>query len=184
MNQLAYNWWTVALRGVLGILLGLIAFFFPGVTLGVLVVLFGSFAILEGIFRLVAGIRSRKKNQRWAALILQGTLSIVIGFFAFALPLATALALVYLIAAWAMVSGVIEIATAIQLRKQIEGEWALILEGVVAILFATFLIMVPGPGTVVLIWMTGAFWLSSGILLVILALRLKKEDKPRLAGAG
>jgi uncharacterized membrane protein HdeD (DUF308 family) len=184
MNQLAYNWWTVALRGALAIVVGLIAFFFPGVTLRVLVVMFGVFTLLEGMFLLVAGIRSRREYQRWWALILQGILSILIGIIAFAVPLATAIVLLYLIAAWAIVSGIIEISAAIQLRKQIEGEWALIMDGVVTILFGIFLIVLPGPGFLALIWMTGAFWLISGILLMILAFRLRKEDNPRLENAG
>jgi uncharacterized membrane protein HdeD (DUF308 family) len=172
------------LRGALGILLGFIAFFFPGITLSALIILFGAFTLLEGIFLLISGIRSRQKHDRWGVLILHGVLSIIVAVVAFVAPLATALALLYLIAAWALVSGIIEIAAAIKLRKQIEGEWALALEGVVTILFAVSLVLLPGVGLVAMVWMSGAFWLASGIVLIILAFRLRKEDKPRLSGAG
>ncbi|MGC1244172.1 MAG: DUF308 domain-containing protein [Chryseosolibacter sp.] len=184
MNQLTYNWWTLALRGGLGILLGLTAFFFPGITLSALIILFGAFTLLEGAFLLIAGVRSRKKHERWGILILHGVLSILVAIIAFAAPLATALALLYLIAAWALLSGLIEIAAAIKLRKQIQGEWALALEGVVTILFAVSLVILPGAGLVAMVWMSGAFWLASGIVLIILAIRLKKEDKPGFSAAG
>lgn len=177
MNQLAYNWWTVALRGVLAIVVGLLAFFFPGITLAVLIALFGAFALLEGVFLIISGIRSRHEQKRWWVLILQGIISIGAGVIAFVAPLATAIALLYLMASWAIVSGILEIVVAIRLRKEMEGEWMLILDGLVTILFGLALVLVPGAGLLAWIWMIGAFKLASGILLLLLAFRLRKEEK-------
>lgn len=177
MNQLAYNWWTVALRGVLSIVVGLLAFFFPDITLAVVIILFGVFALLEGVFLIVSGVRSRREHGRWWTLILQGIISIGAGILAFLAPLATAIALLYLIAAWAIVSGIIEVVVAIRLRKEMEGEWVLILDGIITVLFGLALVLVPGAGLLFLIWMIGGFKLASGILLLILAYRLRKAEK-------
>ena len=182
MNQLTYNWWTVALRGVLAIVVGLIAFFFPGVTLAFLIALFGSFALFEGVFLIISGIRSRRENQRWWALIIQGIISIGAGILAFVAPLATAVTLLYLMAAWAIASGVLEIAVAIRLRKEIEGEWMLILDGILAIGFGLALVAVPAAGLLVWIWIIGGFRLASGLLLLVLAFRLRKEERGATAG--
>ena len=177
MNQLAYNWWTVALRGVLAIVVGLLAFFFPDITLAVLIALFGVFALLEGAFLIISGIRFRHEQKRWWVLILQGIIGIGAGIIAFVAPMATAIALLYLIASWAIISGIIEIVAAIRLRKEMKGEWMLILDGIITILFGLFLVLVPGAGLLAWIWMIGAFKLVSGILLLLLAFRLRKEEK-------
>jgi uncharacterized membrane protein HdeD (DUF308 family) len=183
MNQLAYNWWTVALRGVLAIVVGLLAFFFPGITLAVLIALFGAFALLEGVFLIISGIRSRHDQKRWWVLILQGIISIGAGVIAFVAPLATAIALLYLMASWAIVSGILEIVVAIRLRKEMEGEWMLILDGLVTILFGLAMVLVPGAGLLAWLWMIGAFKLVSGVLLFLLAFRLRKAEKESLPTA-
>jgi uncharacterized membrane protein HdeD (DUF308 family) len=191
MNQLTYNWWTVALRGVLAIVVGLIAFFFPGVTLTFVIALFGAFALLEGAFLILSGIRNRRENARWWVLIMQGIISIGAGIFAFAAPLATAVALLYLMAAWAIASGLVEIIVAIRLRKEIEGEWMLVLDGLLTIGFGVALMVVPAAGLLVWMWMIGGFKLASGLLLLLLAFRLRKEERgtfdtnlTNLAGTG
>lgn len=155
----------------------MIAFFFPSITLVVLIALFAVFALLEGIFLLISGIRSRKEKSRWWVLILQGIISIGAGVLALVAPMATALALLYLMAAWAIASGIIEIMVAIRLRKEIEGEWMLILDGVVTILFDLALVVIPAAGLLLMLYMIGGFKLVSGILLLILALRLRKHEK-------
>ncbi|MDQ4138985.1 MAG: HdeD family acid-resistance protein [Bacteroidota bacterium] len=177
MNQLAYNWWTVLLRGVLAIVVGLLAFFLPGITLAVLITLFGVFALMEGAFLIISGIRYRRQQERWWVLILQGIISMGAGILAFTEPLATAIALLYLVASWAIISGVLEIVVAIRLRKEMEGEWMLILDGVITVLFGLAMVLVPAAGLLVWIWMIGGFKLASGILLLILALRLRKAQR-------
>jgi uncharacterized membrane protein HdeD (DUF308 family) len=174
MNQLTYNWWMVALRGVLAIVVGLLAFFFPGITLAVIIALFGVFVLLEGALLIISGIRSRRDQKRWWVIILQGFISIGAGIFAFTAPLATAIALLYLIAAWAIVSAILEIMVAIRLRKEMEGEWLLILDVLLTILFGFALVVVPAVGLFILVWMIGGFKLAPGILLLLLAFRLRK----------
>jgi len=174
IDQLAYNWWIVALRGALAVIIGIIAFFFPGITLVVLIAIFGSFVLLEGSLLLIAGIRSRKENERWWILIFQGLLSLGVAIITFVAPMATALALLYLMAAWAIASGVIEVVAAMRLRKEVKGEWILVLDGVITILFGLALILAPDVGLLVWIWMIGGFKLASGILLIILAFKLKR----------
>jgi uncharacterized membrane protein HdeD (DUF308 family) len=184
MNQLTYNWWTVALRGVLAIVVGLIAFFFPGVTLAFVIALFGAFALFEGVFLILSGIRNRRENARWWMLLIQGVISIGAGIFAFAAPLATAVALLYLMAAWAIASGLVEIIVAIRLRKEIEGEWMLVLDGLLTIGFGVALMAVPAAGLLVWMWMIGGFKLASGLLLLLLAFRLRGEERGISGAAG
>jgi uncharacterized membrane protein HdeD (DUF308 family) len=177
MNQLSYNWWAVALRGVLALVVGLSAFLFPGITLAVIIALFGTFVLLDGIFLMISGIRSRKEDKSWGVLILQGIIGIAAGVFTFLAPLATALALLYLMASWAIVSGIIEIAAAIRLRKEITGEWMLIADGLFTVLFGIALALMPAAGLLVWMWMIGGFKFASGIVLLLLAFRLRKTEK-------
>jgi uncharacterized membrane protein HdeD (DUF308 family) len=174
MNDLAYNWWAVALRGVLAVCLGLIAIFFPGITLAVLIAMFGAFALLEGAFLIVSGIRTRRAHRRWWVLILQGLISLGAGILAFVLPMVTAVALLYLVASWALVSGILEMVAAIRLRKEMTGEWMLILDGIITVLFGLALVVLPVAGILALVWMIGSFKLVSGILLLVLAFRLRR----------
>lgn len=179
MNQLVYNWWAVALRGVLAIIMGLIAFLFPGITVIVWISLFVAYLLLEGVVLPILAFRARKKREKkmiWL-LVLGVGLNIAVCVIAIIVPIATALALLYLIAAWAIATGSLEIAAAIKLRKEIKRKWIIVLHGVLTILFAVLLVTMPAIGLLTLIWMTGAFWLTEGILLLILAFRLKKDAK-------
>src|SRR5262245_11439403 len=128
--MLARNWWVLAIRGVAAILFGIGAFVWPGLTLAVLVLLFGAYALVDGVFAVVAGIAAYGQQERWWMMLLEGLAGIVIGILTFAWPGVTALVLLYFIAAWSIVTGAFEIAAAIRLRKEIEGEWALALAGV------------------------------------------------------
>jgi uncharacterized membrane protein HdeD (DUF308 family) len=179
MNQLVYNWWSVALRGVLAIIVGIIAFVFPGVTLIMWISLFVVYLLLESVLLLVLAFRVRKqsgKKRLWLA-VLNAVLNIAVCAIAIIAPIATAVALLYLVAAWAIVAGALGIATAIKLRKEIKREWVLVVHGLLLILFAVLLVAMPAIGLLTLIWMTGAFWLTQGVLLVILAFRLRKEAR-------
>jgi uncharacterized membrane protein HdeD (DUF308 family) len=126
---LATNWWSLLIRGVLAIIAGLIAFIFPGITLGALVILFGVYALLDGVLGIVGSVRASRAHERWGWLLFEGICGIVAGAITVLWPALTAFALIYLIGAWALVTGALEIATAIQLRRYIPGEWMLILSG-------------------------------------------------------
>src|SRR5262249_17224658 len=127
VDTLARNWTAVLLRGVMGIVFGLITFFAPGVTLAALVLLWGAYAFVDGVLAIVSAIRRRGGSQHWWLLLLEGIAGVVVGVMTFAWPGITALVLLYMIAAWALVTGVFEIAEAIRLRKAITGEWLLAL---------------------------------------------------------
>ena len=173
LAELARNWWILAIRGVAAILFGIGAFLWPEITLTVLVLLFGAYALVDGIFAVIAGIAARKQQERWWMMILEGIAGIIIGVLTFLYPSITALVLLFFIAAWAIVTGAFEIAAAIRLRREIEGEWLLILAGILSIIFGVLLVILPGPGALALIWLIGSYAIVFGILMLVLAFRLR-----------
>lgn len=178
------NWKWFLLRGIVALALGIAAMLFPGFTLLTFAMLFAAFSFADGVLSLIAGIRgARDKAERWGALVFSGLIGILIGVVFFVWPLLAtatyAFLLIVLIAFWAFVTGVLEIAAAIRLRKAIEGEVLLGLAGVLSVLLAVALIamLVAWPATTLLSvgWLIGAYMLASGIALVVLALRLRRE---------
>ena len=170
--SLARIWWVLALRGVLAVLFGLIAFFWPGITLVSLIYLFGAYALIDGIFAVLAAFNRMAGQGHWWATLIEGVAGILAGVAAFVWPGLTALALVYLIAAWAIVTGVLEIAAAIRLRREISGEWLLVLGGIVSMLFGLYAVAFPGAG-LALVWAIGAYALFWGIVLIALGFGLR-----------
>jgi uncharacterized membrane protein HdeD (DUF308 family) len=177
LEQLTRHWWVLALRGVVAILFALIAFSRPGITLIALVWLWGAYAFIDGVFAAVAAVRAAEHNQRWGMLLLEGICGIAAGIIAFAWTGMTALVLVYLIAAWAIVTGVLEIAAAVRLRQMIEGEWLLGLSGVLSVLLGILIMARPGIGLLAWVWMIGAYALLFGIVLLALAFRLRAHGQ-------
>lgn len=177
---LARNWWTVALRGVIGILFGIAVIVWPGITLTALVTLFGLFALIGGFLFLIAAIKQRRTDEPWWLLLLEGIFGIAIGIIVFISPGITGLLLLYLIAAWAIISGIFEIVAAIQLRRQIENEWLLAAVGIASLLFGLLLAIWPVAGALAILWVIGAYALIFGVLLLILAFRLRtwKRSEP------
>jgi uncharacterized membrane protein HdeD (DUF308 family) len=174
MLTLARNWWVLVVRGVLAIVFGILAFVLPGATLAALVILFGAFMLVDGLFALVTAWRRSERRMSWWPVVLEGLAGIAIGVITFYWPGVTAFALLYLIAAWAFVTGIFEIAAAIRLRKEIRGELFLALIGVASILFAVLVVLFPGEGAVAIVWAIGAYAVVFGILLVVLGLRLRR----------
>jgi uncharacterized membrane protein HdeD (DUF308 family) len=174
-SVLIRNWWAVALRGALAILFGMLAILMPGVTLAAMVLIFGAYSVVDGVFALVAGLRAARHHERWWHLALEGIVDLVVGVIAWAIPLATALALLYLVSAWAIVTGLFRIAAAIRLRKEIEGEWLLVLNGALSVLFGIVIIAYPGAGLVTLVWLLGMYAMLFGIILVTLGFRLRSH---------
>jgi uncharacterized membrane protein HdeD (DUF308 family) len=134
---------------------------------------FGAYALVEGIFAVIAGIAARGYFDRWWAVLLEGMVGIVIGLLTFFWPNITALVLLYFIAAWALITGIFEIVAAIQLRRVITGEWMYILGGLLSIIFGILLFVFPGAGAVSMIWMIGIYAIVFGISLIIFAFRLR-----------
>jgi uncharacterized membrane protein HdeD (DUF308 family) len=170
---LARNWWLIALRGAAAIVFGILTFVTPGITLAVLVLFFGAYALADGILSLVTVFRRREGERRWWALLAEGIVSIAAGIVAFVAPGLTALALVYLVAAWAIITGAFEIGAAIRLRHEIKGELWLALSGVVSIAFGVLVMLAPGPGALVLVLWIGAYAIVFGAILLGLAFRLR-----------
>ena len=173
VTDLARSWWLLALRGVAGILFGIGAFVWPGATLAALVLLFGAYVFVDGIFAVAAGVSMRRQMSRWWLIVLEGVAGIALGALTFASPGTTALVLVTFIAAWSIITGVFEIITAIQIRSVIANEWMLILSGVLSVIFGILLIALPGPGALSIVWLLGAYALLFGILTLILAFRVR-----------
>src|ERR671913_2442568 len=152
----AGHWWALALRGVIAVLFGLAALLRPDIALEALILLFGAYALVDGVFAIVGVFGgTRGGTPRWL-LLIEGIAGILAGIIAFVLPGLTAVVLLYLIAAWAVVTGIFEIATAIRLRQEIRGEWALIIGGALSVLFGVILIVVsPFAAILSLIWLIG-----------------------------
>jgi uncharacterized membrane protein HdeD (DUF308 family) len=180
IQPLTGSWWLLLLRGLAGILFGIAAFVWPGLTVLALTLLYGAFALSDGILSLGAAFTGTSDKQTptwWLALI--GLLGIAAGLVAFLWTGPTALALVIIIGAWAVAIGVLEIIGAIWLRKEIEDEWLLIAAGILSVLFGLALLLRPVAGAVALAWAIGAFAFLSGLLHVAFALRLKGAHEPR-----
>ena len=167
------NWWLLALRGLVAVLFGMLAFMWPGATLITLVWLFGAFALVNGVLSLVLATKAPKGYPKVGSLILGGLLGILAGLLAFVMPDITALGLLLLIAAWAIVTGIMELMAAVRLRKIINNEWLLVLAGIASVVFGILLLFQPAAGALVLIWWIGAWALHFGILLMVLAFRMR-----------
>jgi uncharacterized membrane protein HdeD (DUF308 family) len=181
VDSLSRNWWAVSLRGLAGILFGIITFFAPGISLAALVLLFGAYALVDGVLAIVSAAR-RRGADRWGLLLLEGLVGIAAGVLTFMWPAITAIALLYVIAAWALVTGAFEIAAAIRLRKVITGEWLLVLSGILSIALGVLLVLFPGPGALAVVIWIGAFAFVFGALLFALGLRLRGVGSPRTRG--
>jgi len=173
----ANHWWAFGLRGLAAVLFGVLAFVMPGLTLTVLVLLWGAYALVDGVFALVAAFRITN-DHRWG-LLLEGLVGIAAGLVTFFYPGITALVLLYIIAAWAIITGVLELVAAVRLRKVINNEWWLILSGIVSVLFGVVLVAAPGSGALAVVWLIGSYAIVFGVLLLALAVRLRSMTGQR-----
>ncbi len=179
---LSRNWWAVGLRGLAAVIFGILALIWPGVTFFVLVILFGAYALVDGIFAVVAAIRGRTELRDWGWLLIEGIIGILIGIITFFSVSTTALVLLYLIAFWAILTGIAEIVQAVQLRRLISNEWLLILGGAVSVIFGLLLIIFPGSGALAVTWLIGIYAIIFGILLLGLSWRLRGMQQNPSAG--
>jgi uncharacterized membrane protein HdeD (DUF308 family) len=172
-QTLSDNWWLLLLRGVIAVVFGILAFAEPGISLTVLVLWFGAYAFVDGIATSWIAIAHRRDKENWGVLLLAGLAGIAIGVITWFAPDMTTLGLVFYVALWAIVTGVMELVLAIRLRKEIEGEWSLGLAGIVAILFGVVLIARPGPGALALLYVIAAFAILFGIAQLVFAFRMR-----------
>jgi uncharacterized membrane protein HdeD (DUF308 family) len=179
LRELAENWWLLLLRGIAAIAFGLLAFFWPGLTLLALVFMWGIYAIADGILALWAAIASKGGEiaPRWWLAVV-GIAGILAGALAFVWPGMTALILLMFIASWAIVIGVLQMWGAIRLRKEIEGEWLLGLSGLLSVAFGVIMFVQPGAGALAVVWLIGWFAILAGCVYIALAFQLKKHKRP------
>jgi len=166
--------WQLTIRGLALILFGIMALIWPNLTVTVLAILFGVYALVDGVVSVVGAILNRKTSPNWTLLLIMGLISIIAGIFAISNPGVTSLALLYIIAVWALLIGLVSILTAVRLRREIEGEWVMIAAGVLSIVFGIALIVAPGAGAVALVWLIGAYAIILGILDMLLAARARR----------
>jgi uncharacterized membrane protein HdeD (DUF308 family) len=177
------NWWMLALRGVLAIIFGLVALLFPGIALFAFIFVFAAYAIIDGIVTVIVSIGERGSLSRWGWVLLEGILSLVAGIVAIAYPGLTALVLLYIVAAWAILTGIAEIAIALTIRRQITQEWALGLAGLLSIAFGILLFVRPGVGLLTILWLVGIYAIIFGILFIIRAFQLRSWASSETAQA-
>ena len=178
VRTLSQNWWLIVLRGALGIVFGLLAFIWPGITWLTLVIMFGIYAIVDGLVAIATALARSKESSRWWMFLLEGLIDIGAGAAALIWPALATLVILYVIAAWAVFTGILEIVAAIRLRHEITNEWVLALGGVISIAVGVLLFFQPAAGSLAIIWIIGAYALIFGILLVILGFRLRTWRGP------
>jgi uncharacterized membrane protein HdeD (DUF308 family) len=162
-----------ALRGTLAVIFGVVAFIWPGLTFEVLVLLFGAYAVVDGVMVLGFGLLAADDGERWWPLVLSGILGIGLGVLTFAKPAAMALALVYVVGFWAIVTGLLEIVAAIRLRDVISGEWLMGLSGALSILFGLLVVAQPDSGAIALVYLFGFYAILAGVSQIGLGFRLR-----------
>jgi uncharacterized membrane protein HdeD (DUF308 family) len=184
LEKMTRNWWKFALRGMIAILFGVLALVWPVLTLQALVLVFGAFALMDGILAVTAGLSLAPYFNRWWAVLLEGVVGILVGLEAIFLPGVTGRALLYLFAAWGLITGVFEIVAAIQFRRVLTGEWMLILGGLLSILFGVLLFAFPGAGALSLAWLISLYTVFFGISEMVFAFRLHSLQREfKTAGA-
>jgi len=175
LGYLSRYWWTLAVRGAFAVAFGLAALLWPGITLRVLVWLYGFYSVVDGLLALAALIvGGRLASGRRGWLILEGVVGIAAGVVAFLWPGITALVLLYLIAAWMVVTGLLEVAAAIVLRRELRGEWLLALAGILSLAFGVLLTVRPGEGAIAIVWAIGLYAIVFGVAMLLLGVRLRR----------
>jgi uncharacterized membrane protein HdeD (DUF308 family) len=176
LETLTRHWRALAVRGGAAVLFGLMALIWPGITVLVLVLLFGAYALVDGVLALYAALAGRPGAEgRRGWLVFEGVAGVLAGIGAVVWPGITALALLYLIAAWALVTGAAEIATAIRLRRDIEGEWLMALSGLLSIVFGVLAFVFPAAGALAVVWLIATYAIFFGGVVLVLAFRLRRR---------
>jgi uncharacterized membrane protein HdeD (DUF308 family) len=181
---LAKNWWSLLIRGLVAILLGLTMVLWPGITLAAMVRMFFTYTLFDGLIGIAGAVRAAQAHERWwRALLIEGLTGVATAIITMAWTAITALTLIYVIATWAFLTGIFEIAAAFQLRQYIAGEWLLILSGVASFTLGTLIIALPLAGPPPIAAWIGAYGFISGALLIGLGFRLRSWTKTPADGS-
>jgi uncharacterized membrane protein HdeD (DUF308 family) len=174
LSTIMQRWWILLLRGVSATVFGVLAIVWPGITLLTLVIIYGAVALIDGIAGIALGVRGGVGGRTWWEMILLGLLGVIAGVVTFVWPGLTAVVLLFIIALWAIVRGILEIIGAITLRKIIQGEWLLILSGVLSVGFGVLLLLQPAAGALAVMWLIGIYMIAFGVTTIALSLRLRR----------
>ena len=181
-SDLGRNWGWIVVRGIAAVIFGVLALVLPGITLAALVLLWGAYALADGIIALIAAFRIRDRGKPFWALVVVGILGVAAGILTFIWPGMTAIVLLAFIAAWSLVMGIFQIIAAVRLRKSIENEWLLGLSGLLSVIFGVLMLINPGAGALAVIWVIGAYAILFGVLLIALGVKLRsRTHHPSLA---
>jgi uncharacterized membrane protein HdeD (DUF308 family) len=176
LETLTRNWWVLAVRGGAAVLFGIVALIWPAITVLALVLVFGAYALVDGVLALYAALANRPEARgRRGWLAVEGVAGVLAAIAAVVWPDITALALLYLIAAWALVTGVAEIVAAIRLRQEVQGEWLLALSGVLSIVFGVLAFIYPSAGALAVVWLIATYAIVFGVVMLVLGFRLRSR---------
>jgi len=178
---LVRNWWAFVIRGALAILFGLVALFMPSVTMLSLVLVFSAYTFADGIFGIISAVRAARRGERWSWLALEGVVSVLVGIAAAMLPGLTLVVFVILVAAWAILTGILMLAAAFRLDAE-HGRWWLLLGGIASLLYGALLVIAPMIGVLVLTWWIGAYAIIFGVAMLALAFKLRARSRGRFSG--
>jgi uncharacterized membrane protein HdeD (DUF308 family) len=181
---LYHNRWLIAMRGVVALAFGVLAFVWPGATALALVFLFAAYALIDGVLTISAAVRNREVNERWWLGLLEGLVDIAAGVIAILFPGMTAVVAVFVVAIWAIITGILEIAAAVRLRQEISNEWALGLTGLVSVVLGVIMVINPGAGLLGLVWAIGSYAIIFGLLMIYLAASAGRYAPTGTAGPG
>jgi len=173
LHSIARNWWLIALRGVAAIVFGVLCFAFPSNTIYALVIVFGIYAIFDGVLAAIVSFQVREVDNQWWVLLLEGLAGILVGILAITKTVVTAEALLFVIAFWAIFTGIMEIIAAIYLRREIDNEWLLILTGILSIILGVLLVVYPMAGSLAVIWVVGFYAIFFGVLMLFFAFEVR-----------
>ena len=176
LPTLAGTWWTLLLRGIAALLFGLAALFWPSLTLFLLIFFFGFYMLIDGVLAIVAGIRGSQEGRRWLVLA-EGVLGVLMGFAVLFWPGKTAVALLFLISAWAIFTGLLKVIMALVYRREVENEWLMALSGVLSVLLGVLLAVQPGVGLLSLLWLIGIYAFIFGVALIVLGFMARGQSR-------
>ena len=168
------SWWVLLLRGAAAIIFGVLTWMQPAASAAALVLVFGAYVFVDGLLGIYTAIKSRHQSRHWWVVLLWGLTGVVVGVLTVVNPAITALVLTIYIGVWALMTGVLQIVAALRLRKEIQGEWVLVLGGLLSVLFGIFVLMQPGAGMMAMLWVLATYAVIFGVLMVILAFKIKK----------